>query len=288
MQQFVNPDMIVLAREARGLTQNELAGKLKTYKAAISRLESGDAIADEETIGALGDALCYPSAFFSQRGKILPASLAYRKRQKVPAKLISSIEAQMNIIRRHAQFITRALEKPKPALPVYAVDEKNNPAKIAALVRKKWNIITPVMDNLAKYMEQQGIIISSFDFGTERVDSRSMLTDDQYPVIFLNRLLSGDRQRFSLAFELGHLVMHTYTIVPHERDINHEANLFAAELLMPAKEIIKDFNENITLPLLGELKRKWKVSMIALFFSARSLLLQALCSRQGLRAATES
>jgi Zn-dependent peptidase ImmA (M78 family) len=120
-------------------------------------------------------------------------------------------------------------------------------------------------------MEQQGIIINTFPFGTERVDSRSILTDDKYPIIFLNKNMMGDRQRFSLAFELGHLLMHTFIQVPHTTDINHEANLFAAELLMPEKEIRKDFKETITLPLLGELKRKWKVSMIALLFRADDL-----------------
>jgi Zn-dependent peptidase ImmA (M78 family) len=65
--------------------------------------------------------------------------------------------------------------------------------------------------------------------------------------------------------------MHTFCIVPHDRDINHEANLFAAELLMPAKDILKDFKDGVTLSLLGELKRKWKVSMIALLYRADDL-----------------
>jgi ribosome-binding protein aMBF1 (putative translation factor) len=36
MQHIVNPHKIILAREARGFTQSELAQKLHTYKAAIS------------------------------------------------------------------------------------------------------------------------------------------------------------------------------------------------------------------------------------------------------------
>jgi Zn-dependent peptidase ImmA (M78 family) len=169
------------------------------------------------------------------------------------------------------QFITRSLNNTQPKLPFYQVTEKQTPQKIAALIRKKWHITQPVINNLSKIIEQQGISISSFNFGTERVDSRSILTDDKYPIIFINSSLSGDRQRFSLAFELAHLIMHTYAIVPHQRDINHEANLFAAELLMPAKEILKDFNQDITLPLLGGLKLKWKVSMIALLYRADDL-----------------
>ena len=263
--------MIILARDARGLTQQELGEKIHLHKANISRLESGETHTSEETLNALSEALGYPPAFFKLPGHIMPTNLAYRKRQQVPMKLISPVEAQVNILRRHVQFATRVLNKPFPHLPLFGVDEKNTPAKIAGLVRRKWGADTPVIDNLIRLVEQQGIIINSFDFGTERVDSRSILTDDKYPVIFLNSTMLGDRQRFSLAYELGHLLMHTYTVVPHYRDINHEANLFAAELLMPEKEIRKDFKGGITLPLLGELKLKWKVSMIALLYRADDL-----------------
>lgn len=269
--QPVNPHMILLAREARGLSQSALAKKLHTHKAGISRLEHGDASVNEQTLAAIAEATSYPPQFFFQQGQILPVNLSYRKRKNVPAKLLSPIEAHINIIRRHVQFITRSMVTTAPLLPLYQVDDINTPGKIAARIRKKWKIPAGTIDNLTGILEQQGIIISSFNFGTDRVDSRCMLTDDHYPVIFLNRSLQGDRQRFSLAFELGHLVMHTFCTVPHNRDINHEANLFAAEFLMPEKEIRKDFKDGITLPLLGELKRKWKLSMIALLYRADDL-----------------
>jgi Zn-dependent peptidase ImmA (M78 family)/transcriptional regulator with XRE-family HTH domain len=271
MSKTINPNMIQLAREARGLTQTELAEKLHLHKANVSRLEKGETNVSGETLMAISNATKFPPQFFFQNGDILPLNLSYRKRQNVPTKLITPIEASINIIRQHVQIVTRALEKEKPALPVYLADEKHTPEKIAALVRKKWSITEPVIQNLCGLLEEKEIIINSFDFKTERVDSRSMLTDDQYPVIFLNKRLKGDRQRFSLAFELGHLIMHTFNIVPHKRDVNHEANVFAAEFLMPAREIMKDFREGITLPLLGELKRKWKTSMIALLYRADDL-----------------
>ncbi|MFT3843700.1 MAG: ImmA/IrrE family metallo-endopeptidase [Lacibacter sp.] len=272
MDQTINPNMVILAREARGLTQSALAEKLKSYKSNISRIEHGDVIADGELLIALSEATNFPPQFFMQKGEMLPVNLSYRKRKQVPAKILNPIEAQMNIIRLHVQLITRSLEKPVPTLPVAEVTETNTPQKIAQMIRRKWNLTEPVFSNIAKLLELNGVIICSFNFGTERVDSRSMLTDDQYPIIFINSSLPGDRQRFSLAFELAHLIMHTFKIVPHERDVNHEANLFAAEFLMPSKEILKDLkNENITLPLLADLKRKWKQSMISLLYRADDL-----------------
>lgn len=88
---------------------------------------------------------------------------------------------------------------------------------------------------------------------------------------FSSTKLLGDRQRFTLAYELGQLVMHTFNVVPSQRDISHEANAFAVEFLMPAKYIKEDFKNGITIPILGESKRKLKVSMIALLYRADDL-----------------
>jgi Zn-dependent peptidase ImmA (M78 family) len=47
--------------------------------------------------------------------------------------------------------------------------------------------------------------------------------------------------------------------------------MFAAGFLMPEKEIKSDFGEDITIPKLAELKRKWKVSMQSLAYRAADL-----------------
>ena len=174
-------------------------------------------------------------------------------------------------MRNNIQLLTRTLKKDPPLLPTYKVTNENTPHQIARQMRQILNLEQPIIENLAKAIEAQGIIISSFEFGSERVDSRSILTDDGFPIIFLNKSHFGDRLRFSLAFELGHIVMHTYTLVSHDREIDHEANLFAAELLMPSEAILEDFKEGISLPLLAQLKRKWKVSMISLLYRADDL-----------------
>jgi Zn-dependent peptidase ImmA (M78 family) len=109
------------------------------------------------------------------------------------------------------------------------------------------------------------------DFGTERVDSRSILIEDKFPVIFYNKKLLGDRLRFTLAYELGHIVMHTRTTLNTFTDLSKEANSFAAELLMPRNEIIKDLGEKVDLELLAKLKGKWKASMHAILYRAMDL-----------------
>ncbi|RYY91032.1 MAG: ImmA/IrrE family metallo-endopeptidase [Chitinophagaceae bacterium] len=267
----VNPNMVVLAREARGFTQQDLAQKINLHKANVSRLEKGDTPVSQETLTAISEATSFPLQFFLQDGSPVPVHLSYRKRQHVPVKLITPIEARINIIRRHVQLVTRALQKPVPQVPVLEVGAEQTPSQAAQKLRKLWRMDAPVVENMVRVLEWQGIIVCAFPFGTERVDSRSMLTEDKYPVVFINSSHLGDRLRYSLAYELAQLVMHTFVEVPAERDISREANEFAAEFLMPEAHIMKDFERGITLPLLGELKRKWKVSMISLLYRADDL-----------------
>ena len=267
----VNPNMIVLAREARGLTQSELAEQIGMSPTNLSKIERSDIGINDEVLETIADKTDYPVSFFKQSGDIMPENLNYRKREVVAQKLITPIHAKVNIIRRHVHFLTMALDIPEPTIPVMEVTEKLTPQKIAIKLRQLWKVESPVIADLTKLIEGNGIVVNTFPFGTDRVDSRSILTDDKFPIIFFNNALLGDRQRFSLAYELGQLVMHTFSVVPIDRDVSHEANAFAAEFLMPAKDIKEDFKVGISIPLLGELKRKWKVSMIALLYRADDL-----------------
>jgi transcriptional regulator with XRE-family HTH domain len=89
MIQQINPNRIILAREARSLTQQDLANKVNLHKANISRLENGDTNVSNQTLSAIANATTYPTQFFLQQGHIMPVNLAYRRRLHVPTKLIS-------------------------------------------------------------------------------------------------------------------------------------------------------------------------------------------------------
>jgi Zn-dependent peptidase ImmA (M78 family)/transcriptional regulator with XRE-family HTH domain len=260
--------MIVLAREARGLAQNELAERIGMSATNLSKIERGDIGISEGSIEAIATATGFPRHFFHQQGIPVPENCTFRKRQHVAQKLLTPINAQANIHRRHVQFFTRALNITPPGMPNL---NHCTPTEAATQLRKLWGITTPVIDNLTRLLEAQGIPVLPFDFGTDRVDSRSMHTDDGHPIIFTNKALLGDKLRFSLAYELGGLVMHAGSTPSPDRDLSHETNEFAAEWLMPAEAIRTDFEGGITLPLLGSLKKKWKVSMISLLYRADDL-----------------
>ena len=269
--QLPNTNMIVLAREARGLSQKELANKINMSPTNLSKIERGEIGLGKDVLKLIAEETEFPIHFFSQAGTIIPENLAYRKRQSVSQKIITPIQARINILCRHVQFITQALPVNVADLPKMQVTNSQPPSRIAQKLRQKWNITEPVIENITRLVELHQIPVLSFDFGTERIDSRTMLTEDRYPIIFINKRLQGDKLRFSIAYELGQLIMHSFPGIGADRDISHEANAFAAELLMPSKEIKKDFEHGISIPVLAQLKKKWKVSMIALLYRADDL-----------------
>jgi Zn-dependent peptidase ImmA (M78 family)/transcriptional regulator with XRE-family HTH domain len=253
------------------MNQSELAEQLGMTNGNMSKIERGDTALTDENLQKISTVTGFPESFFYQEGDIIAENLSFRKRETVAQKLITPITAKANIIRLHVQFLAEQLGLTTEHLPAIEVTDTNTSAQIAGEVRKRWGLKFPDISSVTELLEDHGIVISSFPFITERVDSRCMLTDYKQPVIFLNSQMLGDRQRFSLAFELGHLVMHTFFPVPLDRNINREANQFAAEFLMPEEEIRPDFERDVSVALLGELKRKWKVSMISLLYRADDL-----------------
>lgn len=267
----VNRHMITLARESRGLNQRDFAALIDMSNSNIGKMENGDIGVSEENLKTIANETDYPIHFFLQPGEIISENLSWRKRRKVPQKFMIPINARANIITRQIQILNKALNINKTIVPSFDLKKELTPQKIATLFRKEWKIDNIKDTSLLKKIEDEGIIVNAFDFKTTRIDSLAMLTEDKRPVIFINNTIEGDRQRFTLAYELGQLAMFTYTENHSTADITSDCNAFAAEFLMPENEIRPDFNTGVTFQSIAALKAKWKVSMIALLYRADDL-----------------
>lgn len=266
----VNPHMITIARESRALVHVELADKMEVSKPTAWRWENEEFGISSDVIEKLSRTLHFPESFFYQKGEVLPLSLSYRKRNIVAAKIMSQIEANINISRLNMEQLLSTIKFDDIKLPVLDVNKYGTPQECAKQLRKVWKLDRGAIENLSEVLEDHKILLLNLNFDTERVDGRCTMVLDKFPLIVSNKALLGDRQRFTLAYELGHLVMHLYTSPAYDRDLSHEANLFAAELLMPERDIKNDL-QDLSLPKLGELKRKWKVSMQSLVYRASDL-----------------
>lgn len=261
--------MVTAARESRGITQAELASRLGVTQGKVSKLEHGLLPISQSELNRLSQVLDYPPHFFSQNEPIYgvgTTELFHRKRQNVGSRLLGKIYAQINIRRIQLKNLLKSVDI-DINIPRLDIDEYNGSAEdIAALVRAKWLLPRGPVQNLTKAIEDAGGIIMPFDFGTRQIDAISRSIPGLPPLFFVSPRAPGDRLRFTLCHELGHTIMHD---IPHP-SMEEEADRFAAEFLMSAKDIRSTLHD-LSLPKLASLKRHWKVSMAALLQRASHL-----------------
>lgn len=272
MSKKFNSDLLRIARQARGWSQAELARQSAVSQANLSKLENDLIGPTDDVLDSVAKALRFPKSFFYQQDRIigLPMSVQYRKQASVGQRSIDQLEAELNIrilhMRRLLASAAPEAELPLPQMDVDEYDE--NPERIADLLRRTWLVPSGPIRNLVGWVERSGCIVVHCDFAALRVDGVTIHLPSMPPCIFLNRNQPADRQRFSLAHELGHIVMHR---VP-SREMEDEANAFAAALLMPERDIRPYLSGNrLTLPQLAALKPVWKTSMAALLVRAKTI-----------------
>ena len=104
MKETLNPEMVTIARESRGLTQSELAKQLTITQGALSKIEGGLKAASPDILAKLSEILGYPEKFFFSREPVFGlgiGTLYHRKRQSLSSIVLAKIHAQINILRIH-------------------------------------------------------------------------------------------------------------------------------------------------------------------------------------------
>jgi hypothetical protein len=91
------------------------------------------------------------------------------------------------------------------------------------------------ISNMVSLLEAVGVIVVNRTLFTDAQDAVSTWPRDGLgpPLMLVNLGLAPDRERFTMAHELGHLIMHALP----EDDQETQADRFASEFLAPADEI---------------------------------------------------
>ena len=267
--EILNPKMFALGREARGYSQSDLAQLSGVGRTNISRFENDGQELSEDFLTRIVDTLKFSETLYKVQAELLPPA-TYRKQDSIKVKVVTQVDAMINIYAFGIRNLLTAMRFEDLNVPSYLVSQDQSAEQAAAFTRKAWKMPKGEITNLTTILEANGFITMPVNFGTDHIDSRSILIDDKYPVIFYNKKLRGDRLRFTLAYELGHIVMHTRSSLVRF-DNSHEANVFAAEFLMPKDDITKDLHAKIDLEDLAQLKNKWLVSMQAILYRAEDL-----------------
>lgn len=279
MEKF-NHHMLTLARDARAITQEGLAKQLGIWQGTLSKYENGSLEVPDEFLAVIARALKYPREFFYQPGRPYGfPPFHYRKRKKLSARALDKIVAEMNIRRMHVDKLKRSFEiKTNRFIPEIDMDEYQGKSKrvpdiedVARSIREAWMLPRGPVVNMVELIEEKGGIVIPCDFQTDLIDAMSQRIDGMPVLFFVNINAPSDRVRFTLAHELGHMVLHTLAF-KEDDEMENEADHFAGAFLLPPDDI-KVQLRTFDLRHLANMKGYWKVSMQAIAYRADRLKL---------------
>src|SRR5689334_12143072 len=113
MTEQVNPVMVAVARESRGLSQQELAKATGIPQSTISKYENGILQVSEADLRTFCKVLDYTPDLFFQREPIHgigSSFLFHRKRKEVPMVMQRKAQACINILKIQIARLLRSAE----------------------------------------------------------------------------------------------------------------------------------------------------------------------------------
>lgn len=283
-----NGERLRQARMYNKISINDLAELLNVSKQAISQYETQNITPDFNKMRIIVDKLNFPSSYFFQEDMydIKPSTTYFRA-------LLSANRGERNqqdIKIRHLAVIHNILDKyvefPSLNLPIIPEElkanlTKENIEKIAQIVREYWNLGDKPINDIIYVLEKNGIIVTAY--GTENnIDAYSkkikINNKDSYIIVLSTTKESAVRSNFDAAHELGHIILHDWNTNLEDltskefKEIEQQANDFAAAFLLPPDTFGKEVSfapNNINCYV--DLKKKWKVSILAMIIRANRL-----------------
>lgn len=272
------------ARILAGYTLSELADVLGITKQALSQYENNDTepkfdiyLKLLKTLQCKNEFLTTPYTFsFETQNTFFRASAAADAIEK------RNQEVKTDLVLYLYEFLCEYLELPKLNLPDLdndlSIEEKSNQ------LRNYWKISNKPIKNIINVLEHNGIIVSSFNplYGrlNYKIDGYTqqvrIKNNKLFCVIVEDYKESWVRKNFSLAHELGHIILHNsynYSELSksEQNQLENEANLFASAFLLPKDEFIEDMKSVRSLNDFVRLKQKWFVSIGAMLIRAKQL-----------------
>lgn len=263
---------LAFAREYRGYTQTQLSSMVKGLSQSnLSKFEKGIGVLSEEVLKKIMDVLEFPMGFLDLNINVTIDG-NFRKKATIKASKKAQIERFLSIIAYMVDWMSDELEFPEFKFNYIDIEQGFSPAEIAGIVRRQFKLGNLPIRDIFGLLEANGIIVYQWDCDIKEFDGISILTDKGYPIIVINKNMSNDRKRFTLAHELGHTIMHQSLdfIISKHRDKEKEANDFASEFLMP-ELAMRSYLCNLTLKSLQENKRYWLTSMASILQSAKKI-----------------
>jgi Zn-dependent peptidase ImmA (M78 family) len=302
----VTPALITWARERAGFGLAEAETRFKGI-AAWERAEGGPTYVQLE---AMADTFKVPVAvfFFPVPPDVPRPEETFRT---LPVAVLGTLEPRIKLLLRKAKvlqlnlselnggrnpashLITRDLQFPIDVAPKQMAAQVRDYLGVSLDEQTSWVSIEVALERWRAAFARVGVFVFKDQFRAERF-AGFCLTDDEFPIIYVNNTATKGRQIFTLFHELAHLLFHTSGIDFREEEdaprwrsdaarIEMLCNRFAGTLLVPDAALLAQLaGRDVTFDVASELAHHFHVTTIVVY---RKLLDQRLISAAAYRAA---
>lgn len=287
------------AMQLREKKMTELARETGISKQSLSLYANEANTPPAENVFKIAKALSFPYQFFmTEPSQVIRTGKTYFRSQASTTKRARVAASQKTkYVAYLYEILLSKIDFPQLNLPdtrMYDFEENfqdvdsdeavSKIERLAEYVRDYWGLGNGPIDNLQYLLESNGIVVTGFKNEDSSIDAYSQQinvnSEDIYVVVLAIGKKPLERLRFDMAHELGHLLMHRWSIEDTEGEVSKDefnarekqANIFASAFLLPRKSFGMAVSAYPTaIDYYRELKKKWKVSMQAMMYRSRQM-----------------
>ncbi|OAL78070.1 ImmA/IrrE family metallo-endopeptidase [Acinetobacter terrae] len=277
-----NKDRLRIAKDLRGYSNTDFAGKLGCSPSKVKQLLDIDKAISENDQIHVAQVLNLPMSFFAQND-LTPQEteqIFYRSVARIKAQHRKTNEAYTLLAKNINKYLMTKIKMPEFNKPDFGItetrDQYNYVENLAVNLRAMWGLGIQPINNMISLCELKGIRVFRLPLEVKEIDALSFFEEESgSPFIFLNDFKSAERVRFDCAHELGHTVMHTHNRnVRSESDnriLETEADKFASEFLMPTEGFLSTAPRYLSLENMLAYKKVWRTSLKAINYKSHKL-----------------
>lgn len=257
------PARLTQARVLAGRTRAELASTVGVSAAAVGQYEAGVNAPRPDVLARIGKELSMPMEYFAFGRPLVRLDDMNTHFRRLRSAKVGDRQLALATAAQVWE-LTFALERhvrlPDADLPALELHE-SSPVEAAKRLREHWGVGQGPVRHLVATAEARGVVVAIRPVGAiEAVDAFSVVVLDRPIVVTTPRRAENVyRHRFSLAHELGHILIHQ-NVEGHNHEVEREADQFAAEFLTPAAAMEEALPSRLDLVDLNRIGQVWGVS----------------------------
>ena len=266
-----------VARASAGLSLRELAARMDAVVTpqAIGKYERDEDMPGSRALMALAAALNVSENYLLSDEELVLEGVDFRK--KTSAKEEATVEAvTIQLLERYLAvedlLRLKSVDWEQPRSAPFPVSDIRDAEDAARSMREEWGLGHDPIPKLAELLEERGVKVLSLDL--DDIDGLAARVRrhgrDAVRVVVVRKHIWAERKRFTLAHELGHMVMAPAPGVDEEK----AAHRFAGAFLMPADVVraeVGTHRSSISIGELVALKKRFGVSVQAIAFRCKDL-----------------